>query len=46
MELLSHCPEKLHCPVPLETLLWMYVGISMINFLNKSYAIVHAPQSV
>ena len=21
MELLSHCPEKFHCPVPLETLL-------------------------
>ena len=22
MELLSRCPEKFHCPVPLETLLW------------------------
>ena len=23
-ELLSLCPEKLHCPVSLETLVWMH----------------------
>ena len=36
MELLSRCPEKFHCPVPLETLVrtWLETVIVTIEFRN------------
>ena len=37
MELLSRCPEKFHCPVPLETLIEADVPTAVIGDINENF---------
>ena len=37
MELLSRCPEKFHCPVPLETLIEAGVPTAVIGDINENF---------
>ena len=37
MEFLSRCPEKFHCPVPLETLIEADVPTAVIGDINENF---------